>query len=417
MSGSMITEKYEYLTDIITSYDGHEQRIKTRQEPRRLLSYDYEAMDAYQAQWIRGLGRMRQTDTYYIPMWQSPVYLTEEHEAGKALYVRKEDMFNLRDCEWIEIFTHDDVTQQSGANIVRQVYEYGERLDSGIIGLKKSINKHLDPRNTWIYPLKRCSIQPMSDLMYRFSNGSHIVHNFEDLLQKPVRVNVPYTFLSVDEEYTGKNRWRLPQYIDNYEVLRIEPTWADDEAVKLGVDKAVNRLDNETGMFWYDLKNSRSYDTHTYQFILLNQQMIHNMIRFFNRICGKWKAFYYPTWVNDLILIEDIHADENFIITGWNKIAQYYLNNKRTKKIVVFTKDWQSYIFDVVTYVEEETDDGTIGKVVLPTEAMIDISKDNILMISYLNFVRLDSDELQLNYESNVVANTTLVMKEIDDLV
>ena len=37
-------------------------------------------------------------------------------------------------------------------------------------------------------------------------------------------------------------------------------------------------------------------------------------------------------------------------------------------------------------------------------------------MVSFLNFVRLDSDELQLNYESNEVANTTLVMKEIDDV-
>ena len=85
MSGANITEKYEYKTDIITSYDGHEQRIKTRQEPRRFLSYDYDAMSCYEAQWLRGLGRMRQTDTYYVPMWQSPVYLVDEHMAGKAL--------------------------------------------------------------------------------------------------------------------------------------------------------------------------------------------------------------------------------------------------------------------------------------------------------------------------------------------
>ena len=31
MSEQKITEKLSYLTDIITSYDGHEQRIKLRQ--------------------------------------------------------------------------------------------------------------------------------------------------------------------------------------------------------------------------------------------------------------------------------------------------------------------------------------------------------------------------------------------------
>ena len=36
-------------------------------------------------------------------------------------------------------------------------------------------------------------------------------------------------------------------------------------------------------------------------------------------------------------------------------------------------------------------------------------------MISYCNRVRFDNDTLVLNYESNIVANTTLVMREVDD--
>ena len=46
-----VTEKYEFLTDIITSYDGTEQRLKLRQYPRHYLTYDYSAMDLYQAQY------------------------------------------------------------------------------------------------------------------------------------------------------------------------------------------------------------------------------------------------------------------------------------------------------------------------------------------------------------------------------
>ena len=37
-------------------------------------------------------------------------------------------------------------------------------------------------------------------------------------------------------------------------------------------------------------------------------------------------------------------------------------------------------------------------------------------MISYFNHVRLDSDELQLNYESTQVAQVTLTTKEVDDI-
>jgi len=412
MSGAAITEKYEYKTDIITSYDGHEQRIKTRQEPRHFLSYDYPAMTCFDAQWLRGLGRMRQTDTYYVPMWQSVVYLREDFLEGKALYVQEEDMYNLRDCEYIEIFSHDDFSQ-GGVNLVRKVSVYGD----GLIGVKKTIPRKLSKRNTWIFPLKKCSVQPMGNLQYLFANGTQVTHNFEDLLQKPISAVIPDKYLSDYETYKGKNRWKLIDSIDGYEILQIEPTWADDSAVTLSVDKATNRLDNETGIFWYDLKNVNSYDVHTYQYTLLNQAMIHNMIRFFHRVCGMWKGFYYPTWVNDIEILNDVRSDENFIYTKWNKISQYYLNNKRKKKLVIFTKDWKTYIFDILTYVEEyDTPTSTVGKIIFMTNAGVSISKSNILMASYMNLVRLDSDELQLNYETNVTANTTLVMREIDDM-
>ena len=46
MADTKITERYEFKTDIITAWDGHEQRIKTRQLPRHFLTYDYSAMNA-----------------------------------------------------------------------------------------------------------------------------------------------------------------------------------------------------------------------------------------------------------------------------------------------------------------------------------------------------------------------------------
>ena len=91
MADTKITERYEFKTDIITAWDGHEQRIKTRQLPRHFLTYDYSAMNAYQAQWLKGMNRIRQSDLYYIPMWHNPAYLAEVFVAnGKALYIEKE---------------------------------------------------------------------------------------------------------------------------------------------------------------------------------------------------------------------------------------------------------------------------------------------------------------------------------------
>ena len=57
----------------------------------------------------------------------------------------------------------------------------------------------------------------------------------------------------------------------------------------------------------------------------------------------------------------------------------------------------------------------TYGKVLLTDSQEEQINLNNIAMVSFLNLVRLDSDDLQINYESNVVADVTLAMKEVDD--
>lgn len=411
MSGSNITEKWEYMTDVITSYDGHEQRIKLRQHPRHYLSYDYPAMDCFQAQWLRGLGRIRQSDTYYIPMWHTPVYLEEDYLAGKVLYIQSECMYSLDNCEWIEIFVKDDVNQ-TGINIVRQVKEY---LD-GMIGLVKQIDKPLNKKNTWIFPLKSCSVQPTSGLQYIYSNGANVTYNFEDLLLVPRTAHIPDKYLSYYEEYPNRNKFNLPYVLNNREVLTIPPQWVDDGSVVLSIDKATNKLDNATGVFIYDLKNTKSYDIHTLELTLMNKKQISNMIRFFKRVKGRYKSFYCPTWVNDIQIYGNLNSSDNFVYTDWGKISQYYISNKRPKKLVIFTKDFNSHILDILTYGSETISGKKYGKIMFTSNIGFNLNEDNILMASYLNLVRLDSDELQLNYETNIVANTTLVMREVDDI-
>lgn len=412
MSGASITEKWEYKTDIITSYNGSEHRLALLQYPRHYVSYDYPAMNCFEAQWLRGLGRMRQSDTYYIPMWHNPVYLKTSHIAGKALYIEPECMLSLYDCEWVEIFKHDDPNQGS----INKVYRIKELLD-GIIGLVKPINFPMNNKNTWIFPLKKCSVQPMNGLQYVWSNGSNVTYSFEDLLLRPATVHVPEKYILYYEDYPQRNRWNIPEVHNGRNVLQIEPQWVGDNSNSLSIEKAVTKLDNETGIFLYDLRNSSSYDIHTLELTLMNKNAINNMIRFFLRVKGRYKSFYAPTWVNDIQILEDIQPNLNYVYTDWNKISDFYLGNTRKKKLIIFTKDWNCHILDILTYGYDTLPSGKKrGKVIFMSNIGFSLPTSNILMASYFNLVRLDSDELQLNYESNIVANTTLVMKEVDDI-
>ena len=181
------------------------------------------------------------------------------------------------------------------------------------------------------------------------------------------------------------------------------------------VSKNVNKLDNDTGVFKNDLKNTSSYDTHEITVLLRNKRMINNIIKFFTKVKGQFKSFYCPSWANDFNLAKSIKKGSNYIYTDLSEMYRYYMENGRNKKIVVFTNDWKSYIFDISAYTYEKVEDKKYGKLLLGSASPINIPLKNVRMVSFFNLVRFDSDEMQINYESNIAATVQLSMKEVDD--
>jgi hypothetical protein len=412
LANTKITEKIEYKTNILKMYNGDEQRIKTRQVPRRYYTYDYSAMDMYQAQYLRGILRMRHTDTYYVPMWQQPLYLVEDYiPNSKALYIDMDYAYNLLDAEYIMIFFHDDVCNDK-VNIVKQVHRY----DNEKIMLKKGIKRPLYVKNTFIFPLKKCSVQPNAGLQYIFNHGTEVGISFEDL-NNSVKTNLPYM---IEHEYQTDveryNQWRLPETYEGKEVWLGTPQWIEDSSVSLSVDKGVVRLDNDTGIFNYDLINSISYDTHTYELYLMNQKEINNYKKFFMRMSGMYKSFYMPTWANDFQVDRDIESGDNAIYTNFDRLYKFYLTNGRKKSLVIFTRDFKSHVLKIKTYTYETLkDDITYGKIIFEDMVGFNAKKEDVLMCSFFNCVRFNDDAMQLNYEANTIAQVTMTTKEVND--
>lgn len=413
MGQTKITEKIEFKTDIIRMYNGDEQRIKLRQVPRRYYTYDYSAMNAYQAQYLRGMLRMRHSDVYYVPMWHSPLYLKENFiKNGKALYIDTDYLYNLLDCDYIMLFYKDELSLYPGANIVKQVHRY----DSEKIALKKKIAQNLYKENTFIHGLKKCSIQPNAGLQYIYSNGTEVGISFEDI-NYPAKTQLPYVVeFEYQKDVPHYNPFNLPEEYEKKEVFLKSPQWLEDNSVSLSIDKGVQRMDNDTGYFVYDLINNHTYDSHTYELYLMGIKEINNYKKFFLRMCGMYKSFYMPTWVNDIQIDRDVTAGDNAIYTYYDELYKFYLNNTRKKRIVIFTKDFKSYIYKISAYTYEMLDDKVkYGKIILEEPIKDTITKENILMCSFFNCVRFNNDAMQFNYESTQAVGVTMNVKEVND--
>lgn len=411
MSETKIQVTYSYLTDVWQSYGGQEQRRCLRSVPRRTISYEYTSMNSSEAQWLRAQLRKKQNNFEFIPMWHDVAYLSEDFLGGKSMYIDPEYMIGFHNCDAIEIFAHDDVMHHEGVNITKKVKKY----ENNIIHLKTALDKNLNKKNTFILPLIRCSVQTPLSSSYIYSNGTNIKMVYEDIGYKPpFDINSQYY-----EQYNylvdGFNRYNLPSSYNGRQVFLNTPQWLDDDSLTLKVSKNVNKLDNDTGIFKYDLKNTNSYDTHEITVLLRNKRMINNIIKFFTKVKGKFKSFYCPSWANDFNLAQSIKKGSNYIYTDLSETYRYYMENGRNKKIVVFTNDWKSYIFDISAYTYEKIEDKKYGKLLLGSSSPVNIPIKNVRMVSFFNLVRLDSDEMQINYESNIAATVQLSMKEVDD--
>ena len=94
----------------------------------------------------------------------------------------------------------------------------------------------------------------------------------------------------------------------------------------------------------------------------------------------------------------------------------YYLSNGRKKKLIIFTNDWQSEIYDISSYTRITEGNRQYGKIILSRAIGKDIPLSNFRQASYLNLVRFDSDELQIDYETDDLATVNITVKEVDDL-
>jgi|GEM_PF-6016992 len=178
-----------------------------RREPRRSYSYDYDAMDGIQAQWIRGIGRLRISDAFYVPMWQNIMYLRKDFNGGKNLEVDSDYLYGLRDCQYMELFVKDDVPGY-GYNTVLKI----NNVYDGVIELRNPLRKTLSPKNTWLYPLRKCAVQPSDSVKYVYHDGATSTLNFLDLLETTTK-NFPKHIISEYRDLEEINHFKLVQVI------------------------------------------------------------------------------------------------------------------------------------------------------------------------------------------------------------
>jgi len=140
-------------------------------------------------------------------------------------------------------------------------------------------------------------------------------------------------------------------------------------------------------------------------YTFVSRSEIQDVLNFFDSKKGRFSLFYMPSWGNDIVPAAAIASDATTITIE----ASYYLLADLVGKHLYIRLPDSSYVCREITNLPASTTlviDSAIGTAISAN----DVSK---MLVSFLNPVRFDVDELKLAYTADVITSTDLSFKVV----
>lgn len=398
-----ISETLEFLTQIHKAWDNSEQRAALRMKPRRSLAYDYVGMKPWQSQYIRAMAYARQTEIMQIPLWHSAWRLDKNYPAGTTTMVLpKTLLWQYRGCDYIQLWTSD--------GFGGEIYPVHMYFSDGSFILAKGLLSDYK-KGTVICPVAWVVLSQEDKYSNATSAYASMTMNFE-IVRESQAPDIPDILSeTTDEEVKAHFARNLEKTYKGTELLLTPPEWANE--ITANFKRNAYRMDNDSGVFLYDLRSDSPIETRELNFILQGRNEINNLQRFFCRCKGRLHSFYAPTWLNDVDLVQDAKIGDITLLAAWPHYWKYFSTGSRRKTLIVFYKDGTAQILPISGYTTDDT--GEHGKILLASAIKRSVTKKETALISFLCRYRLNNDALTTEYDTVELASTSLTLAEVDE--
>jgi len=271
-----VNETWEFLTEILTAYDGTEQRISLRRNPRRNMEFSVDIIDLQQRQEQYELLFKNMGLQAIIPAYQHATRITQTTTiGGSRLYfdATKTQMRVNESIVMINIKTQD-------AQVAKVTAIYSDGVDIG-----SAVGQDID-NGYYVYPCHAMIIQNDSGLTMQSITGKMDIR--AEGFAQPALPR-PGASISID-------------VVDGLNVMRIRPLVSADELFatraeivdfEVGLKAILRKADPHP-----TLSGSRSWLIKRYD----RSEDEDYMREFIDQARGAQKAWLMPTWLPDLTL-------------------------------------------------------------------------------------------------------------------
>ncbi|CAO77827.1 structural phage protein [Pseudomonas virus Yua] len=364
-------EVLEWKTDVLTTNDGSEQRVRLRKKPRQSFNVTYPIPYQEMAR-AENLVYGWLTRRWAVALW-SEAQQVGTLLAGTTVINIDTTASDYRDGALIMIWESNRKSATADVGIV----------SAGTLTLNRPLAETFN--NPWIVPVRLGRIVGNVSRATSGYNGSlEMTYEFSDNIDLDPPA-APTQFLGYDVYF--------------------------DEALKNG-EALTDSLQARVDVVDYGTAAGASFYspwTYTrigrpYKFLLQGLPDIWNFRKFLHRRAGRLRPFWVPTFENNM------------------RVAQ---TGELTQSIEVYADDYREFA-PKRTHIGILLDDGTwllrtinaatasgTDTAVIGLDAPININADRIRQISFLGLKRLDADRVELQWNSNRVLECTVRMMEI----
>jgi hypothetical protein len=373
------TERLEWLTDVMTVRDGGEQRVRLRAEPRR--SFEFDVLEYGNGGQLDLLLCVWQARVYAVPVWTDKARLATDIYPGDTV---------------LAVTTTDLDYHAGGLAIVGDHQGASEALEvlsltAETLTLKRGALGHW-LAGSWIAParLGRLPAEQTVNRPTAALSQARLRFELEDLAS---------TVAPADAEI----RYR------GYDTLLRHPNRVED--VSVAYERLVDVFDRQTGApVVTDIPN-RPFLVRTYDFLLTDRADITAMRGWLAARAGRQVPFWVPTWERGLEVAAPIALDATEVLVEARGFVTYYQAMPGRQDVAFLHNDGTWFLRRITAF---EFVGGPYELMRLDAALGRDCAPSDFRLVCFLELARLESDAVELFFETDTIARVSLPMRSID---
>ena len=379
-----VGETLQWLTDILQSSSGHEQRRSLRLSPKITLDADlliYDSERQYFDLAMVGWSAL----TFAVPIWNQQQWLKTSHNAG-ALVVYCDTAYRNFRANRLAILRGQAAYDNETIEI--------ESVFADRLILKRPLIKSW-AKGTCLSPAVTAQLESPPQLIKRTDRmmRTHVTLNVTEAVDHP-------TYLPA-QNYRG------------YPVITETPNEKDD--LTHSHERLMHILENKTGFALKTDTAKAAFQLSQYAWMTHGRQQQFNLRGLFYALRGSQKAVWLPTFSDDLTVKNIITANSQTLEVEWCGYSRFAKKQLGRQDIQIILKNGTTLYRRITSATEVDSTTERLGLDQLITGK---IAPNNIFRISFISLYRLSTDTVSFEHinDSDGIAKCSVTWRGVREL-